>query len=140
MNGIASVELRLMVSGDDAELERVMSRRDPRERAAFGLEHSHELAVDVGVRVRPAAAGRETELERYLVAVQGLAIAGRQNFDRRALRRREYAEPGRCGELMRAVGAGRQNREKARGDEHDNREHRFGADALEGVARERRRV
>ena len=51
-----SIQFRLMICGNDAQLQGMPARRDAIQCPLFALKHTHEFAVDVRVHVMAALA------------------------------------------------------------------------------------
>src|SRR3954451_11512430 len=98
---------------DTRSSSRLLARAEAVERAVLALEHAHELAIDIRVRVIAALPAKHAKRNRHLVAGDGLSVARRQDLDLGAVGRLTPARHRRRRILMRAVRPRGQNRQKA---------------------------
>ena len=80
-NAVSCIQFGLVISGDHPQLQDMKPRFNPIQGSLPAREHSHQLAVDVGVHVMAMFALCQFEPQRDCIGIKDLIRFGRNDLD-----------------------------------------------------------
>src|SRR6267378_7464530 len=83
---VASIQLGLMIVGNDTQLQNVGAGFDAIQSSLFAFEHTHQFVIDVGVNMVSGFSLHQLKLDGNLVAFERLSLGGCEDLDAGAFR------------------------------------------------------